>query len=241
MSGPSLAGDGERSSESIEESGQPAVLFDMDGVLLRGRATDSSVHERALTDALDECGLDPDEQTRTLLSGYEYDVEFARGCDRLGVDPVAFFDRRERAAARRVIDRLDAKRRTPYGDASVVADIADDYRVGLVSNNYDDVVRVVVERFDFDAFEYASGRATGVRGFYRRKPAPHLLLDALEALETDDSLYVGDRETDVVAATRAGLDTAFLRRSHNAAVDLSITPTFDVDSLTALRKRLDDW
>lgn len=234
----SSGGNSGSGSGSDPEPGGPVVLFDMDGVLIEGRGTDGSVHERALDDALTDRGLGPDAETRTLLSGYEYDTEFAAGCARLGVDPITFYELREQYSAQRTIDRLDAELRTPYADVSALADLAGQYPLGVVSNNYDTVVRFVVDRYGLDMFDHASGRATGVRGFYRRKPDPHYLLDAMEALGGNGGIYVGDRGTDVLAATRAGLDAAFLERPHNEAADLPVEPTVVVDSLTDLAEWL---
>jgi len=230
---PSDAGSG-AGPGSDPERGRRVVLFDMDGVLIQGRGTDAVVHERALDDALAERGLDPDTETRRLLSGYEYDAEFAGGCARLGVDPITFYELREQYSAQRTVDRLDAEARTPYPDVSALADLAGQYPLGVVSNNYDTVVRFVVDRYGLDVFDHVSGRATGVRGFYRRKPDPHYLLDAMDALGGTDGLYVGDRGTDVLAAARAGIDAAFLERPHNESADLPVEPTVVVDSLTAL-------
>jgi HAD superfamily hydrolase (TIGR01549 family) len=222
------------------DSRRPVVLFDMDGVLIEGRGTDGVVHELALDDALADRGLDPDAETRALLSGYEYDSDFALGCTRLGIDPVAFYGLREQYSAQRAIDRLDAGSRTPYSDVSVLADLAAQYTLGLVSNNYDAVVEFVADRHALDVFDHLGGRDPGVRGFYRRKPDPHYLLDALDALGATDGLYVGDRATDVLAATRAGLDAVFVERPHNDDEDLPVSPTLVVDSLTDLADRLDD-
>jgi HAD superfamily hydrolase (TIGR01549 family) len=223
------------------EAPRRVVLFDMDGVLIEGRGTDAAVHDRALEDALAERALDPDAETRALLSGYEYDTDFALGCARLGVDPVEFYDLRERYSAQRAIDRLDAGSRTPYADVDVLVDLADRYSLGLVSNNYDAVVRFVVERHGLDAFDHFRGRSPGVRGFYRRKPDPHYLLDAMEAMGGTEGLYVGDRGTDVLAATRAGLDAAFVRRSHNEAADPPVSPAIETDSLSDLADQLRDY
>lgn len=214
------------------------VLFDMDGVLIEGRGTDGVVHELALDDALADRGLDPDAETRALLSGYEYDTDFTLGCRRLGIDPVAFYGLREQYSEQRAIDRLDAGSRTPYADVRVLDDIASHYTVGLVSNNYDAVVEFVVDRHALDVFEHYRGRDPGVRGFYRRKPDPHYLLDAMEALGAAGGLYVGDRRTDVLAATRAGLDAAFVERPHNDAATLPVEPAIRADSLSDLAAQL---
>lgn len=210
------------------------VLFDMDGVVLEGHGTDAVVHDRALDDAIADFGLDVDDDTHALLAGYEYDTDFVRGCDRLGIDPVDFYYRRERHSASHAIDRLDAGHRTLYPDSDALAALAEDYALGLISNNYDAVVEFVVDHYGLDSFEYVRGRDPGVDGFYRRKPSPHYLLGCRDALGGTDGVYVGDRETDVLAARRAGLDAVFIRRAHNSDASLSLDPTAEIDSLSEL-------
>lgn len=225
------------STETAADSDR-VVLFDMDGILLEGRGTDPIVHERALDDALDDRDLTVDAETRTLLEGYEYDTDFARGCKRLGVDPIALFGRREQHGAHRTVDRLEGGTRRLYSDVDALAGLAERYDLGIVSNNYQSVVEFVVDHHDLDMFSHARGRDTGVRGFYQRKPDPHYLLEALGEFEATDGVYIGDRATDVVAATRAGLDAVFVRRSHNSEATVPFDSVLEVDSLTALAEQL---
>lgn len=213
------------------------ILFDMDGVLLEGHGTDEIVHKRALDDALEERGLSVDTETRALLEGYEYDTEFALGCKRLGVDPIALFSLREQYGARRAIARLEGGERGLCPDVVVLPELAERHELGIVSNNYDSVVAFVVDHHDLDLFSHLRGRDTGVRGFYRGKPDPHYLLDAVSALGMTDGIYVGDRATDVVAATRAGLDGVFIRRSHNQDTPLPADAVAEIDSLADLAER----
>jgi HAD superfamily hydrolase (TIGR01549 family) len=227
-----------RADGGPDAAGERVVLFDMDGVLIEGRGTDGIVHELALDDALADRGLDPDPETRALLSGYEYDTDFALGCAQLSVDPVAFYDQREQYSVQHSIDRLDADSRTPYADVDALDDIASRYTVGLVSNNYDAVVEFVVDRHGFDAFDHHRGREPGVQGFYRRKPDPHYLLEAMEALDGSTGFYVGDRATDVRAAVRGGLDAVFIQRPHNNTDNLPVVPTIVADSLQDFASRL---
>lgn len=42
---------------------------------------------------------------------------------------------------------------------------------------------------------------------------------------------MGDSESDVVAANRAGMDSVFVRRSHCEDVDLSVTPDYEATDL----------
>ena len=64
-----------------------------------------------------------------------------------------------------------------------------------------------------------------------------LVLSVLDELgvEPDNALYVGDRENDMVAADNAGMDGAFIRRSHNQEVKLDRDPAYEIESLTELR------
>jgi HAD superfamily hydrolase (TIGR01549 family) len=211
-----------------------ALLFDMDGVVLAGRGTDSVVYERALGDTLDDYGLSVDDDHWAALAAHEYDDEFAAACRAVGVDPVGFFAVREAHSATRVVDRIEAGACDVYDDVGALAALADRHDLGLVSNNYHRVVTTVVGHFGLNAFSFVRGRDPGVRGFERRKPDPHYLARALDALGADRGLYVGDRETDIVAAERAGLDGVFVRRPHNADANLSVEATHEVDSLHEL-------
>jgi len=223
-------------TETVTDSDR-VVLFDMDGILLEGRGTDEIVHERALDDAIADRDLTVDAETRTLLAGYEYDTDFARGCKQLGVDPIDLFGLREQYGAQRAIDRLEGGKRGLYPDVEALADLAQRYDLGIVSNNYHSVVEFVVDHHGLDIFSHVCGRETGVRGFYRRKPDPHYLLETLTAFEATEGIYVGDRATDVVAATRAGLDAVLVRRSHNSEATVPGDAVVEVDSLTALAEQ----
>jgi len=221
------------------DTDRPALLFDMDGVILTGRASDPVVHERALADALTDYGLTVPEPRRSALSGYEYTEPFVEACRAVGVAPEQFYTAREVHSARRIADRIEAGVRGLAPDVDALATLADAHDLGLVSNNYHRAVEAVVDGHGLDVFAVARGRDPGVAGFRRRKPEPYYLREALDRLDADAGLYVGDRETDLVAAERAGLDGVFLRREHNAAAALSTEPTAVIDSLAEVETLLD--
>ena len=210
------------------------VLFDMDGVLLEGRSADPVVHSLALEDLLADRGLDVPEEDRAALSQYEYTDAFVDACAAVGVDPVSFYTAREERSSAHIIDRIADGARGLYDDVDALGRLPGRAAVGLVSNNYHPAVTFVVERFGLDVFEFVRGRDFGPEGFSRRKPEPYYLNEALDALGTNGGLYVGDRETDVRAAERAGIDSVFLRRDHNADVALDVEPTVEVDGLDAV-------
>lgn len=211
-----------------------AVLFDMDGVILEGRGTDPAVHRRALNDAIAAHDLDLTPEQREGLRQYEYTDDFEQTCESLGIDPAQFFRRREQFAIDRSIARLRSGSRTPYDDIAALDHLAETHPVGLVSNNYDSTVRFVVDHFELDTFGYVRGRDPGVDGFRKRKPEPDYLDSALDALGLKHGLYVGDRETDLIAAERAGLDPVLVRREHNSGLDLSVEPAAEIDTLDSL-------
>ena len=211
-----------------------AVLFDMDGVLLEGRSADPVVHSLALEDVLADRGLDVDDDSRAALSQYEYTDVFVDACAAIGVDPEPFYTAREERSAAHIIDRIADGGRGLYDDVDALDRLPDRAAVGLVSNNYHPAVTFVVERFGLDVFEFVRGRDFGPEGFSRRKPEPYYLNEALNNLGAAGGLYVGDRETDVRAAERAGIDSVFLRRDHNADVALDVEPTAEVDCLDAV-------
>ena len=216
----------------------PVVLFDMDGVLLEGHANDAAGYEAGLARALEEFDLTVTDAEWSGLVGHEYDRAFVEACDAVGADPVAFYDARERHSERWFTERVEAGARTRYTDVEALSGSAEHHRIGLVSNNYHGVVQAVVDHHDLPPFAFVRGRDPGVEGFRRRKPDPHYLEQALETLGARTGVYVGDRETDVLAAERAGLDAIFLEREHNSLESLGVEPTVALSSLEALNEYL---
>ncbi|GGJ14018.1 hypothetical protein GCM10008995_24880 [Halobellus salinus] len=219
--------DGDTATDS--SAAEFAVLFDMDGVLLRGRGTDPAVHARALDDVLEARGMELAEEHRAALSMYEYTDAFVEACTDVGVDPGVFYTAREERSAARTVEH--AAGRDLFDDVDALGRLPERAAVGLVSNNYHRTVEFVVDTFGLTAFDIARGRELGPVGFSRRKPEPYYLEEALGDLGATDGIYVGDRETDIVAAHRAGLDSVFVRREHNTDVELGVEPTVEVNGL----------
>ncbi|MFC4541136.1 HAD family hydrolase [Halosolutus amylolyticus] len=224
-----------RHSTIGNESNTSAVLFDMDGVILEGHGTDSIVHSRALDDVLAARKVTVPDHLRPPLERFEYTDEFVAACETIGVEADEFYALREEHSARRSIDRIQSGRRTLYDDVDVLERLASDRDIALVSNNYDPTVSFVVDHFGLEAFSFVRGRDIGVEGFHRRKPEPYYLEQALGALDVDDGVYVGDRETDLVAAERAGLRPVFIRREHNRSLELEHETAVEIQSLDELR------
>ncbi|RXK47851.1 HAD family hydrolase [Halorientalis pallida] len=206
-----------------------AVVFDKDGVIVE--PTDRAVIREAIEDTFAAFGVPSPPLAlveRFLDQGTARDVLE----DRYDIDPKAFWNRREHTASRAQVDAVRRGEKTPYDDLSALSALSS--RLGLVSNNQRMTVEFVLDHFDIDYFETAYGREPTLTGAARKKPSPHYLERALEDLEADTALYVGDSNVDIEAAHRAGIDSAFIRRPHREDYDLEREPTYELSTLTDL-------
>lgn len=209
-----------------------AVLFDNDGVLVEpvGRA----VLRRATWEAFDALGVstpNPDDVDR-LSIGVTPDV-LSSVCESYGLDPERFWRARDYHSSHAQRIELRAGRAALYDDFDAVRDI--DVPRGIVSSNQQDTVEFMHDFFATrDLFATAYGRDPTIRSLQRKKPEPYYLHCALADLNADSALFVGDSESDVLAARNAGLDAAFVRRPHRESYDLSVDPTYELDGLADL-------
>jgi len=96
-------------------------------------------------------------------------------------------------------------------------------------------IEYILDTFDLRwQFDTWYGREPTLESLERKKPEPYYLEQALADLGTENALFVGDSESDVLAAENVGIDSAFVRRSHSADVNLPVEPTIEITSLTDL-------
>jgi HAD superfamily hydrolase (TIGR01549 family) len=214
-----------------------AVLYDNDGVLVEPPALDTQ--RAAVRDAFRAVGVDDPDPAAVdeLTAGVTVDALRTNG-ERYGVDPEALWLARERHDERSQIAAFRDGRRDHYDD---VASVLDHRRPsGVVSNNHHNTVAFLLEHFGWTGtFETYYGREMSVESLQRKKPNTHYLERALGDLGTDSALYVGDSGSDVLAAHRAGLDSAFVRRQHARDVELPVEPTHEVETLDGVAALLD--
>ncbi|WP_338739325.1 HAD family hydrolase [Haloplanus salilacus] len=210
-----------------------AVLFDNDGVLVE--PVGKPVLRRATWEAFDALGVpDPDDDDVERLSIGVTPDRLSSVCARYGLDPSRFWCARDHYSSHAQRAELRAGRATLYDDFDAVRAI--DAPRGIVSSNQQTTVEFMHDFFATrDLFDPMYGRSPTIRSLIRKKPDPYYLRRALSDLDADaDVLFVGDSESDVLAARNAGLDSAFVRRPHREAYDLSVSPTFELDGLTDL-------
>lgn len=220
-----------------------AVVFDNDGVLTT--LTDRELLRTAIRETFATHGVTTPTETDVdaMMSVAVDDVE--QVCERHGIDTQSFWQRREELVIERQIEALQSGEKTLYDDATAVDSL--DARMGIVSNNQQQTIDHIVEQFGLEWADVAYGREPTLEGVKRKKPTPYYLEQALSDLGlsvetegdgapvvTDEVLYVGDSPKDIVAARRAGIEAAFIRRSHREGVELPHEPTHEVNSVGSL-------
>jgi HAD superfamily hydrolase (TIGR01549 family) len=161
-------------------------------------------------------GVTPDDLT-TVAGAYD-------------LDPEEFWRARDRAASEAQIEEIRAGRKALYDDVDALDAL--DTPMGIVSTNQQATVEFVLEFFDLGhLFEAVYGREPTPESLRLKKPETHYLERAMDDLGSETPLFVGDSETDLVAARRAGVDSAFIRRDHRADLILDEEPTHEIESL----------
>ena len=213
-----------------------AVLFDKDGVLVE--LTELELIHDAVEETFAEFGVEPTHNEVERLVGCDAE-DVVDVCAGYGVEPGEFWRRRDANVSRVQREAFDAGEKKPYDDVDVLERLAANLDVGVVSNNQRATVEHVIDGLGVDV-ETRYGREHSLDGLRRKKPSPHYVERALEEIGADDAsieaVYVGDSPKDVVAAHRAGVDSAFVRRDHRCDAALEEKPTYEVGSLHELEE-----
>lgn len=217
--------------------GYDGLLLDHDGVIVD--VLDRDRVRRAAVEAFGAVGVrsPADDHVELVAFGPTHDELLAMG-DRVGFDPAALWRHRDDNLATALKNAALNGGKEPYPDVSVLGDI--DVPAGIVSNNQRRIVEFISDQYGLaDHFAAVRAREPQIESLKHKKPSPTFLDQAIDDLAVTDPLYVGDRQSDVIAGERAGVDTAFIRRDHNSDVTLDRVPTHEVGSLEAIPELLD--
>lgn len=208
-----------------------AVLFDNDGVLVD--LVEYDVLQRAAAETFATLGVDPHpDHVNDMAVGVTPDA-LRQVCATYDLDAEEFFALRDSTSSKHQQREVHAGRKTLYDDFDALYDL--DHPLGIVSSNQQETVDFLLDHFEIDhLFETAYGREPIPESLHRKKPNTHYLDRALADLDAETALFVGDSETDLIAAHDAGLDSVFIRRPHRADADFDTDPTYEIDGLDAL-------
>ena len=120
-----------------------------------------------------------------------------------------------------------------------LVELSNDYQLALVSNfDHHPTARHILKRDGIhDHFQHVV--ISDEHGY--RKPHRRIFADAIDslALSTDEVLFVGDSwSDDVVGASEAGIDVAWVNPKNKPHVSTEHQPTFEISSILDLRKFL---
>jgi phosphoglycolate phosphatase-like HAD superfamily hydrolase len=214
-----------------------AILVDVDGVLTE--RTPSEVSRAAARAAFAEFDADPTtEGVDGVLHGSL--ARIRRVCDLHDVPTESFWSRHEARAVAAQREAIEAGSKPLYDDVDALSTLGCD--LAVVSSNQHRTVEHVLDAHGIEGmFSVVYGREPSLDAVRRTKPSPYYLERALRDLdlgaEGDEdgdgpaALYVGDSNVDIVAATRAGIDSAFVRRPHRHGYELAADPTYELESL----------
>lgn len=209
-----------------------SVVFDSDGVLVEPPARETQIE--ATRTAFREVGVQAIERNHltAIVDGITTE-KLSALCATYDLDPQTFWAARERHDERSQLQAFRAGDRTCYDDITAITSLSQ--RCGVVSNNHHSTIEFVLSYFDLQSvFDTYYGRPKTIDSLSLKKPNPHYLERALSELGGESALYVGDSETDVMAAQRADVDSVFVRRPHRSDTELTVTPTHEITTLDEL-------
>lgn len=213
------------------------VLFDSDGILVDPPAYETKVE--AAGAAFEEVGVKQANRQHIddVVNGTTIE-RLHEICAAYNLDVDTFWEARERLDEQSQFEKFEAGSRTRYDDVTAISNLSQ--TCGVVSNNHHSTIEFVMDFFDLQAtFDTYYGREKTVESLDLKKPNTHYLDQALTELEAKSALYVGDSESDVIAAHQAGIDSVFVRRPHCRDVNLSVTPTHETNGLHDVAKIVD--
>lgn len=210
-----------------------SVVFDMDGVILNSLVNDEEWKYDAVNEALKSEGVDPEDLSKdkkdSLLGDQGY-ADCVKTSKEVGVNPRKVWTEVAEKTTLAREKQLDNGQFELYdGARETIKALHDrDIKMGIISNAPEMAVELTIEHFELKRFFkfYA-----GVRNFEdlrARKPHPNHLEMAKAELKRDPYTYVGDHESDLLAARRADMSSVWVRRNE---AEVDVEPDYTVDHI----------
>lgn len=212
-----------------------AVLFDCDGVIAE------LPDKAAMTEAMRrvqrrfELSTSPEQIVSDFFGGNLSSI--TERCRSAEIEPDTFFAEAAREGVQAQLAEIRRGLRSVYDDIAAVRKL--NYPMGVVSDNHPCVLSFLLQQFNLTScFQTVRGCRFTPSEFERRKPNPYNVETAMETLDAESALYVGDRGIDIKAAANAGIDSVLLLRDHSSETEADVTPTYDISSLWQLHNVL---
>lgn len=217
------------------------MIFDMDGVLLNSLVEDEKWKFNAVREALRHEGKDPEvfdrEDLRKFLGDFGRE-ECIRICEDNDLEPGRMWRLIAETTGLARIEKTKKGDFRLYGDARGFLEALKprDPYTAVISNAPESAVETTMKFFDLKKyFDYYRG-VESFEDLKLRKPHPDHLRIAAAELQSPPSLYIGDAKSDIEAAKKAGMDSAWVKREEFKS---DLEASYEVEDLEELGRELD--
>lgn len=211
------------------------IIFDMDGIIINSME-DEEWKYNAVEEALDELNVEnKNKQIYDALLGDMGYKKCLEVCNSFGIDAREAWELVATKTTEHRIKEIEEERIKLLPGFEEFRDFLNNFNVkkGVISNAPMNAVELTVRSFDLKSF---FDFYLGVRDFddlQVRKPHPNHLEIARAELKREPCIYIGDAESDIIAAQRAGMDSAWVKRSE---IDSDVSANYEVESVNKLKE-----
>ena len=215
-----------------------SVVFDMDGVILNSLVESEQWKYDAVDEALKSEGVEPsnlEKDVKDRILGDKGYSECVKTSKKVGVNPRKVWNDVAKKTTVSREEQLEAGKFKLYDNArnTIKALHKSDVELGIISNAPELAVELTIEHFDLKRyFKFYAG----VRNFEDlrdRKPHPNHLEMAKAELKRDPFIYIGDHESDLLAAERADMSSIWVKRKDSS---LEVEPDYTVEEVRKIRE-----
>ena len=215
-----------------------SVVFDMDGVILNSLVDHEDWKYEAVDEALKSEGVDPDslskEKKDSLLGDQGY-AECVKTSKEVGVNPrKVWTEVAEKTTLAREKQLENGQFELYDGARDTIEELHErDIKMGIISNAPEMAVELTIEHFDLKPFFHFYAGVRNFEDLRARKPHPNHLEMAKAELKRDPYTYVGDHESDLLAARRADMSSVWIRRKDT---QVNVKPDYTIDHIRDIMK-----
>lgn len=215
-----------------------SVIFDMDGVILDYKGENFNWIYNIVKEKLEQRNVDTENLTRSELDAFlgEKGVQDCVDiCNEHDVDARDVWTELADATTEARAKRIDS------GDFNLFSEVenvlerlhSEGIEMALVSNAPESAIKLTLDNYGLRSyFEYFRG-ISDFDDLSDRKPQPDHLNFAKAELKRGPFVFVGDSESDIIAAKNADMDSVWVNRE-NGSIDTR--PDYEVEILNELLK-----
>lgn len=203
---------------NIQRGNYAIIGFDLDGVLLDSvRRGHNDWKYRMLRKTLAHFDIPDTRQNMEKIYMENLAKNIETFCHDFGIDkPGTLWQVREKNLREEKYQAIRSSEISLFRDVRIVEVLSQSHTLAICSNVTQKMLDFSVSHFGLgEYFSCWVGRNGDLEDLSRMKPNPYFLNKMIAMLNSTNILYVGDREQDLAAARRAGIDSLLLSRNGN--------------------------